>query len=148
MEGRPSLFQASSSGQGLSVQRQLASHRMKHQPSPPGEIHTFKKSPEAEIHTTTGAQDHGLWKVQGLYHYPLSIPRVVLPHLCSHRDQQAPLPLPIPSLPHELTCFPSQYPTVTIKFSLEPSFLIHTWLSVSCLCFQLKGHILNSTDCS
>lgn len=77
---------------------------MKRQPPPPGETHTFKKraqklkcTPPRMLRTMCSEE------AQGLHHCPLSIPGVVHSHLCSHRDQQAPLPLPTPSLPHELT---------------------------------------------
>ena len=77
---------------------------MKHQPSPPGETHTFKKRaqkvkfPPPQMLRTMDSEE-----VWGLYHCPLSIPGLVHTHLCSHRDQQAPLLLPTRSLPHELT---------------------------------------------
>lgn len=139
MEGRPSLFQASSSGWGLSrsVQGHLASQ-------PQNEASavslTFKKSegvkdprfqeerPEAKMHTARDAQDHGL---RGGTWFNIPAPSPFLGPSLPPQGPTSPSSLANTlSAPGAHLCFPSQYPTVTITFSLEPSFPIHARLPV------------------
>lgn len=75
-------------------------------------------------------------EVHSLHRYSFSTLGVVRTYPCSPQGPTCPSSLAnTPSAPCAHLRFPSQYPTVTMTFSWEPSFPIPTGLSVGCLPF-------------